>query len=278
MRAARVLALIVAAVLAAGCAPTPSGTGAVPELRVMTWNVLTARFDPPQWAGTIATWRPAVVGLQEICAGEAVALADLLRTEHGLPYVAVPGPVRPSPAEDADPVNAALRRPCHDGSVVQYGLAVLTLLPVTDASTELFAPDHRDEQRGYQRVSVRTPAGVALTLYNTHVGLAGVQAAQIRDLAGRAAREPVPTVVLGDLNVDQERDPGTLTPLRGGFAEIDPERRLRTSPNDPDDPDVTPRDEIDYVFVRGLAPAGPAAAPWTPASDHRPLIATVGPS
>jgi endonuclease/exonuclease/phosphatase family metal-dependent hydrolase len=218
-----------------------------------------------------------VVGLQEICAGEAVALADLLRAGHGLPYVAVPAPIRPTPAEDADPVNAALRRPCHDGAVVQYGLAVLTLLPVTAASTELFAPDHRDEQRGYQRVALRGPTGVPLTVYNTHVGLAGVRAAQIRALADRAVREPGPTVVLGDLNADQERDPGVLAPLRERFVDIDPDGRLRTSPNDPDDPDVVPLDEIDHVFVRGLASAGPASAPWTPSSDHRPLVGTLRP-
>jgi endonuclease/exonuclease/phosphatase family metal-dependent hydrolase len=272
---ARVLALIMVAALGvcSGCAPSPSVTDA--GLRVMTWNVLTARFDPPQWARTIAAWRPAVVGLQEICADEAVALADLLRREHGLPYVAVPGPIRPTPAEDADPVNAELRRPCHDGAVVRYGLAVLSLLPVTAASTELFAPDHRDEQRGYQRVTVSEPAGGSLTLYNTHVGLAGVQSSQVRELAGRAVREAGTTVVLGDLNVSQERDPGILAPLREAFAEVDPERRLRTSANDPDDPGVTPLDEIDYVFVRGLAPVEPAAAPWTPWSDHRPLIGTL---
>jgi endonuclease/exonuclease/phosphatase family metal-dependent hydrolase len=280
MPAVRVLTLIIVAVLAAcsGCAPSPSGTGASTDLRVMTWNVLTARFDPPDWAGTIAAWRPAVVGLQEICGGEAVALADLLRREHGLPYVAVPGPIRPTPVEDADPVNAALRRPCHDGAVVQYGLAVLTLLPVTAASTELFAPDHRDEQRGYQRVTMRAPAGGSLTVFNTHVGLAGVQPSQIRELADRAVREPGPTVVLGDLNVSQERDPGVLAPLREGFVEVDPDRRLRTSANDPDDPDVAPLDEIDYVFARGLASVEPAAAPWTPSSDHRPLIGTLRPS
>jgi endonuclease/exonuclease/phosphatase family metal-dependent hydrolase len=274
--AVRVLTLVVVALLAvcSGCAPSPSGTGAGADLRVMTWNVLTARFDPPDWVGTIAAWRPAVVGLQEICAEEAVALADLLRTEHGLPYVAVPGPVRPTPAEDADPVNAALRRPCHDGAVVSYGLAVLTLLPVTAASTELYPPDHRDEQRGYQRVTLRAPDG-PLTVFNTHVGLAGVQASQIRDLAGRAVREPGPTVVLGDLNVSQERDPAALAPLRDGFAEIDPQRRLRTSPNDPDDPDAAPVDEIDHVFVRGLVVVEPTAAPWTPSSDHRPLIGTL---
>jgi endonuclease/exonuclease/phosphatase family metal-dependent hydrolase len=273
------LTAAVLAVLAvcAGCAPSPSVADPSGGLRIMTWNVLTARFDPQQWVGTIAAWRPAVVGLQEICADEAAALAELLRTEHGLPYIAVPGPIRPTPAEDADPVNAELRRPCHDGAVVRYGLAVLTLLPVTTATTDLFAPDHRDEQRGYQRVIVREPGGGSLTLYNTHVGLAGVQAAQIRDLASRAVREPGPTVVLGDLNVSPERDPAVLAPLRADFGDIDPEGRLRTSANDPDDPDVAPLDEIDHVFFRGLVSVEPATAPWTPASDHRPAIGTLGP-
>jgi endonuclease/exonuclease/phosphatase family metal-dependent hydrolase len=243
----------------------------------MTWNVLTARYDPPDWAGTIAAWRPAVLGLQEICAGEAVALADELRREDGLPYVAVPGPVRPSPAEDAAPVNADLRRPCHDGAVVTYGLAVLTLLPVTSATTGLYAPDHRDEQRGYQRVTLRAPDGRPLTLYNTHLGLDGVAAGQIRDLAGRAAAEPGPTVVVGDLNESQQRDPAATAPLRAAFAEVDPGGRFPTIPNDPADPAAAPRDKIDYLFFRGLVAVGPATVPWVPASDHRPVIGTLGP-
>src|ERR1700761_502862 len=131
-------------VLVVGCGAQPPPAPPSSDLRVMTWNVETGRFDPADWVGTIATWRPAVVGLQEICAGEAVAPAHPLRRDHGLPYVAVPGPIRPDPGEDADPVNAELRRPCHDGAVVTYGLAVLTLLPVTSESTVLYAPDRRD--------------------------------------------------------------------------------------------------------------------------------------
>ncbi len=281
-----VAAVVVAVVLAVlgGCAAPPSPavpSPAVPSadlssagVRVMTWNVLTAQHDPPEWAGTIAAWRPAVVGLQEICAGEALALADLLRRDHGLPYVAVPGPVRPTPSEDADPVNAELRHPCHDGAVVQYGLAVLTLLPVTTATTALYAPDHRDEQRGYQRLTLREPDGGALTLYNTHLGLAGVAARQIRDLADRAGREAGPTVVVGDLNT--RPDDATLAPMRDGFAEVDPVGRLPTVGNDPGDPTAPAQAKIDYVFFRGLASTEPPAAPWTSSSDHRPLIGTLG--
>jgi hypothetical protein len=145
------------AVGAAGSTPVPAPAGG--GLRVMTWNVRTADFDPTDWAPTVAAQRPEVLGLQEICAGEAVELAELLRRDHGLAYEAVPGPVRPTPVEDRDPVNAALRRPCRDGAVVQYGLAVLTRIPVDAAATELFAPDHRDEQRGDHEVGHQREVG-----------------------------------------------------------------------------------------------------------------------
>jgi endonuclease/exonuclease/phosphatase family metal-dependent hydrolase len=272
----RVAALLVALLGVLGGCASPPVVGSPADVRVMTWNVLTARYDPADWEGTIAAWRPAVLGLQEICAGEAVALADDLRRDHGLPYVAVPGPVRPTPAEDAAPVNADLRSPCHDGAApVSYGLAVLTLLPVTSATTALYAPDRRDEQRGYQRLVLRGPGGAPLTLYNTHLGLDGVAVGQARDLAARAAAEPGPTVVLGDLNEARGRDPAALAPLRDAFAEVDPDGRLTTSPNDPGDPGSVPRDKIDYVFFRGLAPVAPPSVPWVPASDHRPVIGTL---
>ncbi|MCD2197557.1 endonuclease/exonuclease/phosphatase family protein [Actinomycetospora endophytica] len=275
MRVPAAAALVVCA-LAVACAPAPPPESPS-DLRVMTWNVLTARYDPADWIGTIAAWRPAVVGLQEICAGEAVALADELRRDRGLPYVAVPGPVRPTPAEDVAPVNAELRHPCHDGAVVSYGLAVLTLLPVTSATTGLYAPDHRDEQRGYQRLTLRAPDGTPLTLYNTHLGLNGVALGQIRDLATRAGAEPAPTVVVGDLNEPQGADPAATAPLRDRFGEVDPDGNLPTSPNDPGNPAAPAREKIDYLFFRGLVSVVPPAVPWVPASDHRPVIGTLGP-
>ncbi len=188
----------------------------------------------------------------------------------------MPGPIRPGPGEDADPVNAELRRPCHDGAVVTYGLAVLTLLPVASATTTLYAPDRRDEQRGYQRLTLREPDGNPLTLYNTHLGLAGAGSAQIRELADRADREPGATVVLGDLNVGEEQD-ALLAPLREHFAEVDPGRRVPTFENDPARPSTPPLTKIDYVFFRGPGSGGPPTAPWVPSSDHRPLIGTLSP-
>jgi endonuclease/exonuclease/phosphatase family metal-dependent hydrolase len=259
---------LLAACAPAGPAPPP---GAV--LRVMTWNVETREHSPAQWAPTIAEARPDVLGLQEICAGEAVELAELLRQEHGLAYEAVPGPIRPAPGEDGLPLNVALRRPCRDGGDVTYGLAVLSRLPVVASATELFPPDHRDEQRGYQRLTLRAPDGIPLAVYNVHVGLAGVQPAQIRALGEVAAAEAGPTVVLGDLNVPLGAVPGPL----GEFAEVDPGGRLPTSDNRTDTPGAPAVEKIDYIFHRGLAVSSPPAAPWVPSSDHRPLISALRP-
>lgn len=232
--------LLLVLLLLAACGPAPA------SVRVMTWNVLTARYDPADWAPVIAAHRPDVVGLQEICAAEAVELAALLRAR-GLDYTAVPGPVVPTPAEDAAPVNAALRRPCADRGPVTYGLAVLTRLPVVTATTTLFAPDRRDEQRGYQRVDLG-----GLVVVNAHLGLDGTAGPQLEALAAVAAAERGPVVVLGDLN---RADVGPLRSLTsvGSFPTAGP-------------------GAIDHVLVRGLGVVS-AEAPEVPVSDHRPLIA-----
>lgn len=232
--------LLVLLVLAA-CTPAPP-----PPLRVMTWNVLTAGYDPADWAPVIATHRPDVLGLQEICAAEAEELAALLRAR-GLDYTAVPGPVVPTPEEDAAPVNAALRRPCRDRGAITYGLAVLTRLPVVAATTTLFAPDRRDEQRGYQRVDLG-----GLVVVNAHLGLNGTAGPQLTALAAVARAERGPVVVLGDLN---RTDVGPLSSFTSAG----------TFP-------TTGAGAIDHVLVRGLDVVT-AAAPEVTVSDHRPLVA-----
>jgi endonuclease/exonuclease/phosphatase family metal-dependent hydrolase len=137
---------------------------------------------------------------------------------------------------------------------------VLSRLPVSDVRVTTYPPDRRDEQRGYLTLRVTTPAGVAVTVHDTHIGLDGVAGEQIRLLAEDASRT-APNVVLGDLNVGVD-DPA-LAPLRAGFTEVDP---------DGEDP-TTVEGKIDYIFLRGLSPAGPPEVPDTTASDHRPLVA-----
>jgi endonuclease/exonuclease/phosphatase family metal-dependent hydrolase len=228
----------------------------------MTWNVQTHAHDPGEWAPTIAQARPDVVALQEICAGEADELAAILLHDWGLAYQAIPGPIRPPTSrEERAPVNAALGPACGTGpDDVQFGLAVLSRLPVAEPAVVTYPPDHRDEQRGYLRLRATTASGTAVTVHDTHLGLDGVGADQARLLADDASRA-TPAVVLGDLNLGPD-DPG-LAPLRAGFTEVDPDAAHPT----------TAEGKIDYVFLRGLAPTGPPQTPDTTASDHRPLVA-----
>jgi endonuclease/exonuclease/phosphatase family metal-dependent hydrolase len=255
------LAVAAALLGAVGCStpPAPPPRGA---LRVMTWNVQTHAHDPGEWADVVADLQPDVLALQEICAGEADELAAILQRDHGLPYRAVPGPIRPpTPAEANAPVNAALGPACGTApDAVDFGLAVLSRLPVTDARVTTYPPDHHDEQRGYMTVRVTTAAGATVTVHDTHLGLDGVAADQIRRLAD-AAGPTAPAVVLGDLNVDVH-DPA-LAPLRAGFIEVDPDGGVST----------TLEGKIDYIFLRGLSPVAPLQAQDTTASDHRPLVA-----
>lgn len=228
----------------------------------MTWNVQTHAHAPVEWADVVADLRPDVLGLQEICTDEAFALATVLRRDHGLEYQVVPGPIRPPTPEEAEaPVNAALGPACDtapDG--VEFGVAVLSRLPVSEPRIVTYPPDRRDEQRGY--LTVRVPGARVLV---THLGLDGVQASQLRRLADAAAGTD-PVVVMGDLNVGP--DAPELAPLRAGLTEVDPEGRAPT----------TSRGKIDHVFLRGLSPDAPPTTPDTTASDHRPLVADLRPA
>lgn len=256
-----VLAVALLTVLVACSPPGPPPRGPT-ALRVMTWNVETHAHDPPEWADVVARLRPDVLALQEICAGEADELAAILQREHGLAYRSVPGPIRPpTPAEAQAPVNAALGPACDTGPEdVAFGLAVLSRLPVSDATVTTFPPDRRDEQRGVMTLRVTTGSGVPVTVHNTHIGLHGVQAEQIRRVAADATGG-APAIVLGDFNV--ESGAAELAPLRAGFTEVDSDGRYPT----------TAEGKIDGIFLRGLSLVGQPEAPDVTASDHRPLVA-----
>jgi endonuclease/exonuclease/phosphatase family metal-dependent hydrolase len=249
--------LLALGLLLVGCTPSPPPPE--PALRVMSWNVQSRAHEPAEWAEVIARHRPDLVGVQEICTAEALELGAILRRDHGLPYTVVPGPIRPPTPEEANaPINAALGPACDTApEAVEFGVAVLSLLPVDEPAIVTFPPDRRDEQRGYLTVRV---AGVRVLV--THLGLDGVQADQIARLAAAAAG-PDPTVVMGDLNVGPAAP--ELAPLRAGFDEVDPAGALPT----------TGRGKIDYVFFRGLAMVGDAETDEVTASDHRPLVATL---
>ena len=258
--------------------PTPV---AGPELRVMTWNVRTNEFDAPDWAPVVAEQKPDVVAFQEICAGDAEDLAEILRTEHGLDYTVVPGSAREAIYETC--------RVTADGPVV-FGQAVLSRVPVRDPVNTLL-PDGGglDETRAFLAVTLDLP-GAPVRLLTTHITIGGepydddaararrydLQAEQIDIVARAAGAAGERVVLLGDLNVGP-RDPRLDVVDRAGLVEVDRGRNSPTGNNRYEEPGSAADAKIDYLYVKGMTQVGQPETYWVPSSDHRPLIATLRP-
>jgi endonuclease/exonuclease/phosphatase family metal-dependent hydrolase len=266
--------------------PTPAAAPAAPaeqgpELRVMTWNVRTNTFDAPDWAPVVAELRPDVVAFQEICAGDAQDLADLLRAEHGLDYRVAPGPAREALYESCETTAA--------GPVV-FGQAVLSRVPLRDAVTTILPDgDDLDEPRALLAVTLDVP-GAPVRLLTTHITVGpepgdsattadrrvALQAEQIEVVARAAADSGERVVVLGDLNVGPD-DPKLDVVERAGLVEVDRDRNAPTGNNRVEEPGSAAANKIDYLFVKGLTQVGAPQTFWVPSSDHRPLLATLRP-
>lgn len=275
-RATRLALAVLLLVLLPGC------TGADPGLRVMTWNVRTADFDAPDWAGVVAEQRPDVVAFQEICAGEAQRLADLLRDAHGQRYEVVTGSARVSHYPGCDRSTG----PILFGQVV-FGQAILSRLPVRDPVTTVL-PDGGgvDEPRAFLSVTVDA-AGGPVRVLTTHLTVGpgaeedavtaarrtALQAEQVDAVAAAAGGGQV--VVLGDLNM-APGDPRLGVLGRAGLVEVDRGHDAPTSNNNSEVPGAAAERKLDHVFVRGLAVVGEPETFWVSGSDHRPLVAEVG--
>ena len=267
---------------AAAPAPAPGATPAPgPALRVMTWNVRTNTFDAPDWAPVVADLRPDVVGFQEICAGDARDLADLLRAEHGLDYQVALGPAREALYETCETTA--------DGPVV-FGQAGLSQVPLRDPVTTILPDgDDLDEPRAVLAVTLDVP-GAPVRLLTTHITVGpesgdsattaarrvALQAEQIEVVARAAADGGERVLVLGDLNVGPD-DPKLDVLERAGLQEVDRGRNSPTGNNRAEEPGSAAQNKIDYVFVKGLTQVGAPETFWVPSSDHRPLLATLRP-
>jgi endonuclease/exonuclease/phosphatase family metal-dependent hydrolase len=279
-RAARAALLAALTALLLGLfAPVPAASDG-PGLRVMTWNVETADFDPDDWVGVVADQHPDVVGFQEICVGEAQRLAGLLRDRYGLDYAVAVGGARVSHYPGCDP-------PGTDPLVV-FGQALLSRLPVRDAATT-FLPDGGgvDEPRTCLSVTIDPPGG-PVRILTTHLTIGpgaeedavtaarrtALQAQQADTVAQEAARSGSRVLVIGDLNMPPD-DPRLAVMARAGLTEVDRGRDSPTSNNNVEVPGAAADRKLDYVFQKGLPPTGDPRTSWVAGSDHRPLVATV---
>ena len=105
----------------------------------------------------------------------------------------------------------------------QWGLAVLTALPVTGYEVaDLGRTPGERMSRAAQLVTVTTPAGASLRVVNTHLTYRLFSPVQLVRLTRRLAASVAPTVIAGDLNM-----PGPVSGLAVGYS---PRCTARTFP------------------------------------------------
>jgi endonuclease/exonuclease/phosphatase family metal-dependent hydrolase len=251
-------------------------------MRLATFNILHARslvddaVDVDRFAAAVRALDVDVLALQEVDRDQprshgadltAVAAEAMGAPEHRFAAVlhGEPG-LWTAATGDAQPATAS------------YGVALLSRYPVREwrvltlptlrGRTPVRWPGSRwpslvrDEPRAALAAVLSTPEGV-LTVVGTHLTvIPGWTARQLRHLVGRVEQLPQPLVLMGDLNLDDDR-PGRLTGMRP----------LATAPTYPV---AAPTRQLDHVLARGPVRAlGPGRAVDTGLSDHRALVVDV---
>ena len=184
------------------------------------------------------------------------------------------------PAGRPDPVAAAARALGHrilradlvagtdlrsmgiaaDASRGQWGLAVLTALPVTGYEVaDLGRTPGESMSRAAQLVTVTTPDGASLRVVNTHLTYRLFSPVQLVRLTRRLAAGTAPTVIAGDLNM-----PGPVSGLAVGYS---PAVNGRTFPAN------RPLLQLDQMLTSGAVRASDGRVLPPVGSDHLPIRA-----
>lgn len=251
------LAALLGAAVAAGCAQEPPPAAAFPAdtIRVLAYNIhhgegMDSVVDLVRIADLIASVEPDLVALQEV---DSVA-----RRTGGVDQA----------AELARRTGLDGRfgsfMPYQGGS---YGMAVLSRLPVVEARN-LRLPDG-EEPRTALSVTVRLPnSGARLRFVGIHFYRTDAERmAQARSLEDQLEADPLATVLAGDFN----SRPGSevMDHLAAGWTVVDKGPDAFTFPS------WAPDHEIDFVVMRP-APVFEVLAERVldepVASDHRPVL------
>lgn len=268
------LALLLAASLSAGVSsstmpagvPSQAPAGSVPtqtsrELRVLTFNIhhaegLDGRIDVARIAQVIRDSKADLVGLQEVDRGvQRSGRRDLLKE------IADLAGMRFAFGKNLD----------HQGG--EYGNALLTSRPIVSEGNRALPNSNGGEQRGVLQVVIDV-AGTQVLVLTTHLdyrrpdGDRIASAEAMLDMMQTWGTGPV--VAMGDFN----DVPGSATWTRLTASLTD----VWTAVGKGDGftiPVKTPTRRIDWILMRGLA-AKDAAVLTTEASDHLPVVATLG--
>ncbi|HEX7173797.1 MAG TPA: endonuclease/exonuclease/phosphatase family protein [Pyrinomonadaceae bacterium] len=237
---------------------SPATPGAATRLRVMSYNVHVGigadkRNDLARIAEVIRRERPHLVGLQEIDRGvertkrvdQMVELARLTGMEYAF-------------AHNLD----------YQGG--QYGVAVLSRLPILAVDHRRLRHMREAERRGLLRVEVSV-AGKTVNFVTTHLDYQNHdnRLFETRQLTDALKGINTPLIVVGDFNDEPSGDSYKF--MLEQFADA------WVSASAPGDgltyPADKPAKRIDYVFYRsGPLRARRAWIPQTQASDHLPLV------
>ena len=147
----------------------------------------------------------------------------------------------------------------------QYGTAILSRYPITGAQNTLLPNGPGGQQRGLLHVRVE-PAGTPVSVYVTHLEntSASIRDAQARAIAGIVARDPLPTILGGDLNSTPRTS--AMATLDGPLDDSWPASGVGSGATHPAGNPVA---RIDYLlYANGVQPLQSVVVPST-VSDHR---------
>jgi endonuclease/exonuclease/phosphatase family metal-dependent hydrolase len=252
-------------------------------MRIATWNILSGRrpgedtVDVAAYAEAVRSLDADLLGLQEVDLRQPRSqgldltriAAEAMGAQAGRFVAALTGlPDDWKPADRLPP-----------GDAPAYGIALLSRHRVTSWRTIHLPPAAypvpyrwagsrrltlvRDEPRRALVADVESPVG-PIRVVTTHLSfLPGRNGRQLRLLMRRLGRDPgrdpVPTVLMGDLNMR----PARATAITG----------LRPLAEGSTFPAHAPDRQIDHVLGRGLA--GTGGPVQLAVSDHRALVADV---
>jgi len=253
------LALWLCLALCAAAAPNAVGGVAGPagrvRLRVMTYNIhvgigMDKKLDLARVARVIERERPDLVALQEVDRGvERTGRVDQIREL-----------ARLTGMEFAFAHNL-------DFQGGQYGVAVLSRLPVLAVDHRRYRRLREAERRGLLRVEV-SKGGRRLGFVTTHLDYqkADNRLYEARQLLGALEGAKVPLVVAGDFNDEPAGETYALMASRFADAWAAAGGAGATYPAD------RPAKRIDYVFAGRGFKVRRARVVETLASDHLPLV------
>ncbi|MFJ9591026.1 endonuclease/exonuclease/phosphatase family protein [Streptomyces acidicola] len=210
-------------------------------------------------AGVLATYRPQVVGLQEVCDVDVSTIRDELSERTGIEYHAVTA--RFMPWWD-------IRHNTRCGLTGGYsGIALLSASPITASGSHTY-DEGGSEPRGYVWGNTLVD-GVEVRVFNTHLAQ-GPQASERRSEVGELVAEAAlhdRAIVLGDFNAEPHF--GELAGMWTAFNEADPGCRPVYSATCTVTADASPRrKKFDYVWINEAFQPGPGVTTVDTWSDH----------